>query len=325
MMGLLKTNKKTSESKNTTLNENADEDDDDIQIQDIDNKLDNIALNDNKEDDKNKHDDITIENEEINNDEDEKNEKFICPWKHIFKTINYKGHNELIITNTQIKNAGKTWKGKKNQFEPRLLCKQDTENKRPEIFKEYKIFIVSIKNGIYLLTKTNIYCTPNYTNIPTVNIIKNNESVVLKFGNSETSLIDNLRYSGLFETPNFLNEPILFGSLLNGRHRCNFETTIGDKEIKISGSQFETDACYESENKILLIEGKSGNNKSFNIRQLYYPYRTIYDIDDNNKEMVTLYINKIGDITHIFKFVFDNPLIMTSIRQIAHYKYKFEN
>lgn len=123
-----------------------------------------------------------------------------------------------------------------------------------------------------------------------------------------------------------MGEKILFGSLLNGRHRCSFKTKIGTKEVDIEGSQYETDACYESKNKILLIECKGVNNlSSFNIRQLYYPYRTIYDKVNGIKEIITLFINKDkNNVIHIWKFEFENPQIMTSIINTEYHKYEFD-
>ena len=115
---------------------------------------------------------------------------------------------------------------------------------------------------------------------------------MLELGNSESTLIDNLCYSGLFEKEEYLGEKIKYGSLLNGRHRCSFETIIGEKKISIEGVQYETDACYESQNKILLIECKSIPSTSFNIRQLYFPYRSIYDSVGDKKEIISLFITK---------------------------------
>lgn len=246
-------------------------------------------------------------------------------WKHIFEQIKYDGSSDTIISATQIKECKKSWKGDECQFEPRLLCKQDCDEDRPQIFKNYNLCIISVKNGDYLLTKNYIYFRLPYNETKIIEIKKNNDSLLLNIGNSETSLIDNLRYSGLFERNQYLNEPILYGSLLNGRHRCKFNTTIGNKSVKIIGSQYETDSCYESKNKILLIEGKSINNiKSFNIRQLYFPYRTIYDKVKDKKEILCLFINKDkNNIIHIWKFQFENPLIMTGIKNIGYDTYKF--
>jgi hypothetical protein len=266
---------------------------------------------------------LIIEEDNANNDENNENNEN-DEWVHIFKCISYDGTNEITINSGQIKDAGKTWKGKKSQFEPRLLCKQDTYEKRPEIFKRYGICILSIENGIYLLTKTNIYHMLLYNNISDIiEINKNSNSLLLQMGNSEMSMIDNLRYSGLFESHEYLNETILFGSLLNGRHRCSFNTLLGKTEITVSGSQYETDSCYESATKILLIEGKGGNNESFNIRQLYYPFRSIYDVIQNKKEIIPIYINTDSKkIVHIWKFVFTNTSELTSISCIAYNKYK---
>jgi hypothetical protein len=247
-------------------------------------------------------------------------------WTHIFSSIKYEFKDDIIITANEIKSAGKTWTGKTDQFEPRLLCKQDSEEDRPEIFKQNNICIISVKNGDYLITKNNIYFSLKYNNDDIITIKKDTESLILSIGNSETSLIDNLRYSGIFETKDFLGEPILYGSLLSGRHRCTFTTKIGNKLINVEGSQYETDGCYESKNKVLLIECKGKNNmESFNIRQLYYPYKAIYDMIKNKKEIIPIFINKNNDNTiHIWKFQFEDPNILTSLKQIDYKVYKFE-
>lgn len=246
-------------------------------------------------------------------------------WESILNFINYDGIGDIIITAEQIKEAGKLNKHIKSQFEPRLLCKQDTEDGRPEIFKKYELFIIAIKNGTYLLTKNNIYISNIYDNlILPMELKKNTESLLLNIGNSETSMLDNLRYSGLFETELYLGEEIKFGSLLNGRHRCSFETIIGEKKISIEGVQYETDACYESQNKILLIECKSIPSTSFNIRQLYFPYRSIYDSVGDKKEIISLFITKDKkNIVHIWKYIFEKPHVMTSINCVGYNKYKF--
>ena len=271
-------------------------------------KLNNLDINNNKN---------TIGEIETNNN---------TIWEHILNTINYKGIDEKIITSKDIKNARDTWKGKKSQFEPRLLCKHDTYDTLPYIFKTYNICIISIKNGEYLLTKTHIYYDLEYKNDSAIiEIHRNMKSLILNIGQSESSYLDNLRYSGLFESKEYLNEPILFGSLLNGRHRCNFSMKLGDKNIDVKGSQYETDGCYESENKIIVIECKTNKLNNFNIRQLYYPYRTIYNYVKDKKEIITLFITTYEDIIYIWKIIFTNPLDLASIKCISYNRYKFIN
>ena len=84
-------------------------------------------------------------------------------WIHIFQTIGYDGTPEQVISTSQIKNAHCSWTGKKNQFEPRLLCKFDSFESLPQIFKQHNICIISITNDSYLLTKTNIYFQLDYS------------------------------------------------------------------------------------------------------------------------------------------------------------------
>ena len=273
---------------------------------------------------------LNINNDEHTNEECEPdtntntNTNTITIWEHILNTINYKGIDEKIITSKDIKKAKDTWKGKKSQFEPRLLCKHDTYDTLPPIFKTYNICIISIKNGEYLLTKTHIYYDLEYkSETSIIEICRNIKSLILNIGQSESSNLDNLRYSGLFESKDYLNEPILFGSLLNGRHRCNFNMKLGDKNIDVKGSQYETDGCYESENKIVVIECKTNKINNFNIRQLYYPYRTIYDYVKEKKEIITLFITTYENIIYIWKFIFTNPLDLTSIKCVSFNRYKF--
>jgi hypothetical protein len=245
-------------------------------------------------------------------------------WEYILNFVSCDGSCDFTLTADQIKEAGKANKTLKCQFEPRLLCKQDTFEDRPEILKKLGLFIIAVENGTYKLIKQNIYQNLEYPNTLSLEIERNNTSAVLNIGNSETSVIDNLRYSGLFESEEYLNEKILYGPLLNGRHRCTFETQIGENIYQIRGVQYETDSCYESQNKVLLIEGKSGQPSSFNIRQLYFPYRSIYDAIKGSKEIIPLFISKDKkDIIHIWKYTFENPLVMTSIKLISYFRYKF--
>ena len=230
-----------------------------------------------------------------------------------------------IISTKCIKACRDSWKGAASQFEPRILAKIDSLDEIPDVFQFYGINLISSTNATYLLTRAKIYHELEYKDHPLIKIPNCQESLLLSLGDSETSSIDKLRYSGLFETATYLNEPIIYGSLLGGRHRCSFDTHLQDVAISIKGVQFETDGCYESEHKCLLIEAKSKDVKSFNIRQLYFPYRTIYDHMKGKKDILSLFIteNKKTGVFHIWKFIFENPLVMSSLKCIGYNKYNF--
>jgi len=102
------------------------------------------------------------------------------------------------------------------------------------------------------------------------------------------------------------------------------EMKIGTKSLKINGVQYETDGCYESANKVLLIEGKSSSNMidSFNIRQLYFPYREILKLA-SKKEIISLFIHDYKGVIHIWKYSFTDSNQFDSIHLDGHFMYKF--
>jgi hypothetical protein len=249
------------------------------------------------------------------------------PWEHILNVLKYTNQDVFTVTADQIKECKNSWKGKANQFEPRLLCYQTSANHRSEIFKKNGIYILPIKNGTYLLCKMNTYMSLDYSSLAPVIISRDKSSLVLGIGDSETSIIDNLRYTGVFERPELLGEPITHGPLLNGRHRITMEMKLGNQDISINGVQFETDSCYESRNKILIIEGKSSATTidSFNIRQLYFPFREVYRVTSGKKEIICVFIHNLNGIIHIWKYGFSDINKMDSIEVKGHYTYKFSS
>lgn len=249
---------------------------------------------------------------------------FHGPWEHILKCKNYVHGSSILISAEYMKACAKTWTGPANQFEPRLLAYISSSADRPNIFKEHGLCLLPVKNGEYLLTTHNIYKGLGYDAAHVVQLQRDTTSLVLDIGKSETSLLDNLRYSKVFERPEFLNEPITHGPLLNGRHRCNMDMKLYGEDISIRGVQYEIDSCFESANKVLLIEGKSSTAPidSFNIRQLYFPYRVIKE-KVGKKEIICLFIHQLKDIIHIWKYQFEDSTSMDSIKEVGHYTYSF--
>ncbi len=246
-------------------------------------------------------------------------------WEHIIKSNNINlAENFSIINSEDIKKCKKTWNGKDNQFEPRLLCKMDSNKSRPKIFRDNDIYILSIENGTYMLIKQNIY-VPLTRYYCAANLIRNkNDSLILDMGQSETSMLDKMKYNGIFN--DIIGEPIMYGPLLGGRHRCNFNTILGSQTLQIKGSQYETDGCYETKNYICIVEAKSCECEDFNIRQLYYPFREVYKKVGDKKKIRCLFIYKDKRKTiHIHKFKWNNYEKMLDIENIGYYRYYVEN
>ena len=246
----------------------------------------------------------------------------ICIWKHIIKSNNINLNKYItILESSDIKKCNnETWKGKKNQFEPRLLCKMDTSKSRPKVFIDNNICILSIKNGTYALIKENLYIPlQKYYSVPNI-VNKKSDSLLLDIGKSEISMLDNLYYNGVLD--DVIGEKIKYGPLLGGRHRCNFSTTIGSKSLEVKGSQYETDGCYETENNVCIVEAKSSEYSDFNVRQLYYPFREVYKNIGDKKKIICLFICKSkNNIIHIHKFKWNNYEKMLDIVNIGYYQY----
>jgi hypothetical protein len=248
------------------------------------------------------------------------------PWEHILQTKGYVDQDSMTITADDIKTAKKTWTGSANQFEPRLLAYQTTQQQRPAAFKRLHLYLLPVQNGTYLLTKHNIYHELVYENAPVPILVRRDaSSLVLTIGDSETSLIDNMRYSGILERPELLGEPITHGPLLNGRHRCHLDMMLGDMPVTVRGVQYEVDSCYESKHNILLLEGKSspGPIDSFNIRQLYFPYREIQTRTQHKKKIICGFVHQLKNIIHVWTYQFTDEMDMNSIQELGHYTYQF--
>lgn len=247
-------------------------------------------------------------------------------WEHILNEKKYKDEESIIVSATFIKSCKASYKGsKESQFEPRLLAYYCSFNSLPNSLKNRGLSMLPIKNGEYLLGKFNVYFTLNYNNGKNFKVKKNINSLLMSIGDSEMSELAILRYSGVFERDEILGETIQFGPLLSGRHRCSFNMNILKKEIHINGVQYEVDSAYETENKILLIECKKDNKQldSFNIKQLYYPYRQIKDKIGNKKQIICAFIHSLKGVNHIWLFEFKDDMNMNSINQTNHFTYEF--
>ncbi len=127
------------------------------------------------------------------------------PWQSIFDTHKIHKHDfnksPFIITAQQIKDATSHFK-KTNQREVRVLCKQDTQESRPDIFIEKDLFLLPIKNGIYTIIKGE-----GYIDIPNIETTTKFYKSKLDFeletsqiGNSEMQHLDFAYASSLIRT-----------------------------------------------------------------------------------------------------------------------------
>jgi len=246
-------------------------------------------------------------------------------WKKIFDDYKILEHDfsksPFPLSAVQIKKSCQRFK-ETGEKEVRILCKQDSRESRPEIFKKHKLFLLPVKNGFY-----NIIKGEGYVDIPEIK-----KEVVLysskldfipdttKIGNSEMQHLDYAYAVSLIRT--FTNDPSLVLTIRGRKYTPKFEFFVGKQLIKVSSVQTEVDAGYEGKNQVVLIEAKNFSATNVIIRQLYYPFRQWQG--QSKKKVVTLFFDKNQgeNVYSIWQFEFKDPKNYNSIRLVKSGKFR---
>lgn len=250
-------------------------------------------------------------------------------WDHIFNRLNIDptlDDLDVYISAKDITESSNTWKGEDNKFECRLLCQVNTQDKF-RILKDNGIVILSAGKKGYHITKKKLEIELDYSHKPDEIIIlkRNKTSTILGLGNSETSMLDNFLFAGGFS--HIISENIEKYNLLSGRHRLTtrFKFNKKDKYQLYKSVQFETDVCHETRNNIILVEAKNKKFEKFNIKQLYFPYKYVFNEIYMEKSILPIFICRDNNLIHCWVYSFSRPDIMLSHKLEKHYVFKFED
>jgi len=240
-------------------------------------------------------------------------------WKKIFDDYKILDHDfnksPFLLSAAQIKRACQKFK-ETGEKEVRILCKQDTRESRPKIFRDNNLFLLPVKNGFY-----NIIKGEGYIDIPPirdeVTVYSSKLDFLLdtaKIGDSEMQHLDFAYASSLIRT--FTKDSSLVLTIRGRKYTPDFDFYVGKQLIKVSSVQTEVDAGYEGKNQIVLIEAKSFNASNVIIRQLFYPYRQWQS--RTKKKVVTLFFDKERgrDVYSIWQFEFTDPKDYNSIKLV---------
>ena len=246
-------------------------------------------------------------------------------WKKIFDDYKIVEHDfsksPFSLSAAQIKKACQRFK-ETGQKEVRILCKQDSRESRPDIFKKHNLFLLPVKNGYY-----NIIKGGGYVDIPSIKkeIIVYASKLTFpldttKIGDSEMQHLDYAYAASLIRT--FMEDASLVLTIRGRKYTPEFECFVGKQRIKVSGVQTEVDAGYEGENQVVLVEAKNFGATNVIIRQLYYPYRQWQE--HTKKKVVTLFFDKARgeNVYSIWQFEFGDPKNYNSIKLVKSGKFK---
>ncbi len=243
-------------------------------------------------------------------------------WEKIGKDINIRGHNfdkePLQVTASEIKQSTQNSKVK----EPRILCKHDSRESRPKIFQELGLFLLPIKNGIYVIVKGEGYVDiPEITSEPEIHkSILDFNLETSKVGNSEMQHLDFAYASSLIRT--FTDDLSLVLTIRGRKYTPEFSFKVSNYEITTQSVQTEVDAGYEGRDSVVLVEAKNSKTDNEIIRQLYYPFRKWED--QTNKKVTTLFFEKRGSSFYIWQFDFTDKYNYNSIKFTKSARFKIQ-
>ncbi len=248
-------------------------------------------------------------------------------WKKIFNDYKIAEHDfsksPFPLSAAQIKKACQRFK-ETGQKEVRILCKQDSRESRPDVFKKHNLFLLPVKNGYY-----NIIKGEGYVDIPLIKketIVYASKLTFLldttKIGDSEMQHLDYAYAASLIRT--FMEDDSLVLTIRGRKYTPEFEFFVGKQKIKISSVQTEVDAGYEGKNQIVLVEAKNFGATNVIIRQLYYPFRQWQE--HTNKKVVTLFFDKVrgANMYSIWQFEFGDKNNYNSIKLVKSGKFRIK-
>jgi len=219
----------------------------------------------------------------------------------------------LVITSKEIKKISKE--------EPRILCKFDEYKNYPNILKMRDLFVLPIKNRYYQLLEGNgfhfIEPLPKVETETYISKLKF-ELLTSTHGSSESLYLDIAINSGLIEE--FVQSSPLFLTIRGRKYSPKFNMRFGDTELEVESVQVEVDAGFEGRDVIVLIEAKGSKPESFNIRQLYFPYR-FWGTNVEEKSIINIFFwyEESSDTYHLCQYDFKDEMNYHSI-ELERYK-----
>jgi len=200
--------------------------------------------------------------------------------------------------------------------EPRLLTKFDRPEQLPKVLREHDYVLLSIRNGRYLLFPGDIFASVPTAPKPAA------FSPALEFplrtvgrGAGEMQYLDYAYSAGIISS--FADAGCLYLTIRGREFTGAFDFFVGRVGISLDKVQIEVDGGYEGERDIVLVEAKIGSVGSFNIRQLYYPYRRFQALVPSKRVRCLLFTFDLrGAVYALHEFEFPHPEHLDSIRHV---------
>lgn len=156
--------------------------------------------------------------------------------------------------------------------ETRMMVSIDTESKQPDIFKKHGVFATPLsRTKVAIVRGKGFERIGEFGKPATIHKTDFAFPEYLKKSHGEANFLKYAYNCGLLS--HFTKRPTLRPEY-SAKARAYFTFRVdGHKPLNVEGAQYELDESYGDESLLYLVESKFTTPKSFNIRQLYYPFR----------------------------------------------------
>ncbi len=226
----------------------------------------------------------------------------------------------------------------KNQFD---VTKVDTKDKLHKDIIQSDYCLIHLGNGKHKFVKGVNKIYHIFEDIPESNIINWNykKSILNEFNTSESNILSvannqRILHTFLFEEDReFDNSDVLLRPKTYFPHRTKtcLNYKIDGESVVLYNIQIEIDLTIEHEGIVNVFEAKNGDIDNFNVTQIYYPFLYYYNAKLNNnfkdkiKTINCVYLLKYKEnnntVLKLYKYTFDNPEEITSIKLLDSKKY----
>lgn len=218
----------------------------------------------------------------------------------------------------------------KKYREPRLMAKFDCFQNLPALFKKNKINILPTSRGSYVLGRFKLFQDLGDFPVDTLKINKayvpSLETVDISNITSEAMAINIMSLSSILS--DFLgvepNYQTISGRMGSGAFNFNVDRYKNTPiNIRVENAQIEIDGGFENSESVILLEAKNVFHQDFNVRQLYFPYRTWSN--KVNKPIKLIFMVYFNQIYRLLEYEFVDIDNYSSLRFVKERLYSLEN
>lgn len=212
------------------------------------------------------------------------------------------------------------------QLEPRLMTKIDHSHRLPEVMKRLGLSILTLTNSSWRVGPFAIFAELPQWKAPDSGVTVRYlptwlESLKTSGITGEGAMLNAADASGILR--DFFQEevtPTITGRGGSGTFAYEIDTLAGKPwTIQVDRAQIEIDGGFEGRSGLYLVEAKKHLSLDFNVRQLYYPYRTW--ASRVAKPIKPVFMTLANDVFELNEYQFVEPGNYSSIELVASRRY----